>query len=43
MAEIKKKSEAYARYEKMIEVYKKQNPVKYEAKKDILAARLAAL
>lgn len=42
MAETKK-SEAYLRYEKLIETYKKQNPAKYELKKDVLAKRLAEL
>lgn len=45
MAETKKKekSEAYLQYEKLIENYKKQNPAKYEVKKSVLEARLAAL
>lgn len=46
MAEIKepkKKSDAYLAYEKLVENYKKQNPVKYETKKAVLAERLAKL
>ena len=39
----KDKSDAYLAYEKLIEAYKKQNPVKYEIKKAVLEARLAAL
>lgn len=48
MAETKEKpknakSEAYFKYEKLIETYKKQNPTKYKLKKDVLAERLAKL
>lgn len=39
----KAKSEAYKNFEKLIEVYKKQNPEKYEKKKKELAEKLAAL
>lgn len=42
MAETKKSPE-YKAYEALIERYKKQNPVKYEEKKEVLKARLAAL
>jgi len=37
------KSVKYAQYKALIASYKKQNPVKYEAKKDVLKARLALL
>ncbi len=36
-------SSAKAEYRKLIEIYKKQNPVKYELKKVALEARLAAI
>jgi len=39
----KEKSQAYKNYEKLIETYKKQNPVKYEAKREELAKKLAAI
>ncbi len=39
----KTESEAKAKYRALIEVYKKQNPVKYELKKATLEARLASL
>lgn len=39
----KAKSEAYKNFEKLIEAYKKENPVKYELKKKALEAQLAAL
>lgn len=38
-----KHSDAYLAFEKVIEVYKKTNPKKYELKKDELAKKLAAL
>lgn len=38
-----KKSEAYVKFEKLIEAYKKQNPAKYESKKAELAKKLAAI
>lgn len=38
-----KKSEAYLAFERVVEDYKKRNPVKYEAKKEELARKLAAL
>lgn len=37
----KEKSAAYVAYAKLIEDYKKQNPLKYEVKKNVLAQRLA--
>lgn len=37
------KSEAYKNFLKIIEAYKKQNPVKYELKKEALEKKLATL
>jgi len=37
------KSAEYIAYAKLIEVYKKQNPAKYEIKKAVLAERLSKL
>lgn len=36
-------SEAHAAYRNLIEVYAKQNPTKYEMKKDELEKKLAAI
>tara|TARA_R110000868_G_scaffold75379_2_gene217552 strand:+ start:1948 stop:2097 length:150 start_codon:yes stop_codon:yes gene_type:complete len=41
--EIIKHSDAYVAYEKLIENYKKQNPVKYETKKAELEKKLSSL
>lgn len=43
MAKDKDISEAKAKFMDLIEVYKKQNPVKYEAKKDELKRKLDAI
>ena len=40
---VKGDSEAKANYRRIIEAYKKSNPVKYEIKKAALEARLASL
>lgn len=37
------KSEARVAFEAVIEAYKKQNPVKYELKKEAFAKKLASL
>ena len=43
MAEKETKSAEKLAFEKLIEVYKKQNPAKYELKKEELAKKLAGI